>query len=193
VLAHALDGVVASMEASEALDPWVARAGAAASPLAQGSARRFLSGRWLGHALHPMLTDLPIGFWTSSFVLDLVGGRGSRPASQRMIALGVASAVPTALAGWSDWASTTDQHVGRVGVVHAAANGAATLAYARSWLDRRRGRYARGVAWAMAGATLATVGGHLGGHLVFRLGAGVSDEPATTPSSTGGESGSTAP
>ena len=34
-----------------------------------------LSGTWLGHPLHPLLTDLPIGFWTSAFTLDLVGGR----------------------------------------------------------------------------------------------------------------------
>jgi uncharacterized membrane protein len=192
-LGDALDAAVAAVESSVGLDRWVRRTGEAAAPLSAGAAREVLSGAWIGHALHPMLTDLPIGFWTSSFVLDLVGGRPSRPASQRMVALGLLSVPPTALAGWSDWASTSDQRIGRVGLVHAATNAIATATYAKSWLDRRRGRHAAGVAWAMVGATLATVGGHLGGHLVFRLGAGVSETPATTPSSTGGESGSPPP
>src|SRR5919199_3418046 len=37
----------------------------------------FLHGRWLGHALHPALTDLPVGLWTGSLLLDLVGARKS--------------------------------------------------------------------------------------------------------------------
>src|ERR671937_183572 len=32
----------------------------------------FLHGRWLGHALHPVLTDVPIGLWLASAVLDVV-------------------------------------------------------------------------------------------------------------------------
>ncbi|HSH58715.1 MAG TPA: hypothetical protein VK988_03545, partial [Acidimicrobiales bacterium] len=30
-----------------------------------------LSGTWLGHPLHPLLTDIPIGAWASALVLDL--------------------------------------------------------------------------------------------------------------------------
>lgn len=52
-----------------------------------------LSGTWLGHPLHPVLTDLPIGFWTSAVVLDVMG-RQHRPAAQRLVALGVISAIP---------------------------------------------------------------------------------------------------
>src|SRR5256885_16769753 len=37
----------------------------------------FLHGRWLGHALHPVLTDIPIGMWSSSLLLDLVGAHKS--------------------------------------------------------------------------------------------------------------------
>src|SRR3954447_12122372 len=57
-------------------------------------ARSFLGGDWLGHPLHPMLTDLPIGFWTGSFLLDIFGGRKSRRASAAFVGLGVASAAP---------------------------------------------------------------------------------------------------
>src|SRR3954447_9916908 len=51
-----------------------------------GALRDGLHGRWLGHPLHPMLTDLPIGFWTSAFVLDFVGGPGARAAARRLVA-----------------------------------------------------------------------------------------------------------
>jgi len=36
--------------------------------------RNLLSGTDLGHPLHPMLTDLPIGAWMMSALLDAAGG-----------------------------------------------------------------------------------------------------------------------
>ncbi|MDQ3897098.1 MAG: hypothetical protein M3326_07605, partial [Actinomycetota bacterium] len=53
----------------------------------------------------------------------------------------------------------------RVGVVHAGVNGTATALYASSWLARRRGRHAAGVALGVAGGVVATLGGYFGGHL----------------------------
>src|SRR5205823_5296568 len=40
-----------------------------------GTLKDLLAGTWLGHPLHPVLTDLPIGFWSSSFALDVFGGK----------------------------------------------------------------------------------------------------------------------
>jgi nitrite reductase/ring-hydroxylating ferredoxin subunit/uncharacterized membrane protein len=137
-----------------------------------GPLKDALSGTWLGHAAHPMLTDLPIGFWTSAFMLDLLGGRRSRRAAARLVALGVLAAVPAAATGASDWSDTTGPNR-RVGFVHAAANSTALLCYGASWVQRKRGRHWRGVAFGLAGATAATVGGYLGGHLVQRSGIGV--------------------
>src|SRR5476649_213166 len=37
-----------------------------------GPAKDFLHGKWLGHALHPVLTDIPIGAWTTALALDAV-------------------------------------------------------------------------------------------------------------------------
>ena len=136
-----------------------------------------LSGTWIGHPLHPLLTDLPIGFWTSAFTLDLVGGRTARRAATHLVAWGVVSAVPTALSGAADWGDTTGP-ARRIGLVHAAANTTALACYAASWWARVRGRHARGVALGLAGATAATVGGYLGGHLLQSLGVGV-DRTAT--------------
>ena len=133
--------------------------------------KNLLSGTWMGHPLHPMLTDLPIGFWTSAWVLDVVGGKRSRPAAQRLIGLGILSAVPTAASGLSDWSDTIGDDR-RVGTAHALANSAALVLYSLSWLARREGRRKRGVLLGHLGAAAATAGGYLGGHLVFRLGVG---------------------
>ena len=130
--------------------------------------KRALSGAWLGHPLHPALTDLPIGFWTSAWVLDIVGGKGSRDASRLLVGLGVLSAVPTAASGISDWTDLADDGKRRLGVVHASANSLAFVSYVASWTARRRGEHGRGVAWGMAGATFATVAGYLGGRLAYR-------------------------
>jgi nitrite reductase/ring-hydroxylating ferredoxin subunit/uncharacterized membrane protein len=140
--------------------------------IGRGKARDALTGAWLGHALHPVLTDLPIGFWTSAFTLDLIGGRRSRAAAQRLVGLGVLTALPAAAAGAADWSDTAGKDR-RVGLVHAALNSAAIACFTASWFARRRGRHARGVLYGLAGSTVATGGGFFGGHLVQRLGIGV--------------------
>jgi uncharacterized membrane protein len=121
-------------------------------------------GVWAGHALHPVLTDLPLGAWSSATVLDLVGGRTARPAAQRLLGLGIVAAVPTIVTGWAEWAEA-DRPAQRVGVVHAAANSAALGLYSVSWLTRRRGNHSRGVLFALAAGSAVGLGGYLGGHL----------------------------
>ena len=123
-----------------------------------------LRGEWLGHPLHPVLTDLPIGFWTSAWVLDLLPG--NRAAARSLIGLGVLSAVPTAMAGAADWVQM-DRDKDNIAVPHAISNSTATALYALSWWQRRRGHHWRGVIVAQLAATAATVGGYLGGELAF--------------------------
>jgi uncharacterized membrane protein len=126
---------------------------------------QLLRGTWLGHALHPILTDVPIGFWASALTLDLLGGPTARPAAKRLIGLGVLTFPPVALTGWAEW-STTGQREQRVGVVHAVANAVAAAGFAASWRARGRGEVARGKALALASAGALGFGGFLGGHLV---------------------------
>ncbi len=137
-----------------------------------GPVKDVLSGTWLDHPLHPMLTDLPIGFWTSAWVLDIVGGERDRDAARRLIGAGVVCALPAALSGAADW-SDTEGASRRVGVVHAVVNSSALALYAGSWIARGRGHNRSGVALSWAGATFATVGGYLGGHLLAAMGVGV--------------------
>lgn len=140
--------------------------------VSHGPAKDTLSGTWLGHPLHPMLTDVPIGAWTSAFMLDIFGGKKARRAADSLVGFGVISAVPTAAAGLSDWSDLLGDER-RLGVVHAAGNVTALACYSLSYLARRRGRRVRGLSWSFAGAAAATVGGYLGGHLSYRRGVNV--------------------
>lgn len=152
--------------------PAAAIAGVVGRLVPAGARKDALSGTLVGHPVHPPLTDLPIGFWTSAWALDLIGGHQSRDAARRLVGLGVLSAIPTAVTGASDWGDTTGA-AQRVGLVHAAANSVALACYGASWFERHRGHHRAGVAWGWVGATAATAGGFLGGHLVNALGVGV--------------------
>ena len=157
---------VRQLEGSTALDPLVRALRPLADALVADPARRdLLRGAWLGHAVHPVLTDVPIGLWTSATVLDAVGGSTARPAAQRLVGLGVLAAGPTAVTGWAEW-SGSRQRDQRVGLVHAVANAAAIGLFASSWRARSRGRHARGVALSLAASSSLGLGGFLGGHLV---------------------------
>lgn len=127
--------------------------------------RAVFGGKWFGHPVHPMLTDVVIGMWTSASLLDL-GGQRTATAARRFVALGVVAAVPTMLAGLVDW-RTTSQEAKRLGVVHAASNATALSLYLLSLRLRRHDRRLMGAATALAGMGVATFGGLLGGHLAF--------------------------
>ena len=131
-----------------------------------------LSGTALGHPLHPPLTDVVVGTWTSAVALDWLGGKRADPAADWLVALGALSALPTAAAGLNDWA-TLDGPTRRLGLVHATTNVAATGLFATSWVARKTGRRFLGRSLALAGYGTVSVGAFLGGHLSFRRGVGV--------------------
>ncbi|MEV5970336.1 Rieske (2Fe-2S) protein [Streptomyces sp. NPDC051921] len=136
-------------------------------PLGRG--RDVLHGRWLGHPVHPLLVQFPLGAWLSAAVLDLVPGQAR--AARLLVAAGLAGAGPAALAGWVDWAEMRRPQQ-RVGLVHAAANIAGVGLYAASLTARCRGRHWRGRMWGFCGLTAIGVGGAIGGHLAYRQAAG---------------------
>ena len=170
---NALAGRVESLTALDGLGGTIGRAVRGLIP--DGAPKDVLSGAWLGHALHPILTDLPIGAWTSAVLLDWTGGKESRPAADRLVLTGVIAAGATIATGWSDYADAERDHaaVRRSGLVHAAANAAATALMIGSSLARKRGARGRGRALALAGSGALGAGGWLGGHLSYTLGAGV--------------------
>jgi hypothetical protein len=131
---------------------------------ATGTRGAVLRGEWLGHALHPLLTDVVLGTWTSASLLDLFGGRESSGAAQRLVGAGLLAVGPTAWSGWAEW-SAAGAREKRVGLVHAMTNATAIGVYAASWSARRKGRHGKGALLALAGAGVSGVGAYLGGHL----------------------------
>jgi uncharacterized membrane protein len=153
------------LENDERLDPAVTKAAQLTHRLRDSAAGSALRGEWMGHALHPALTDLPIGLFTATAVLDLLGGKASRPAAQRLVGVGLLSAVPTALTGWAEW-SRADHRAQRVGIAHAALNVASLGLFGGSWMARRAGRHGLGAAFSFAGSGMTVAAAYLGGHLV---------------------------
>jgi nitrite reductase/ring-hydroxylating ferredoxin subunit/uncharacterized membrane protein len=131
-----------------------------------------LSGTWLGHPLHPPLTDVVIGAWTSALLLDLLGGEAAEQAADGLVAAGILAAVPTAAAGLSDWAELRGGSR-RVGCVHAFGNTTALVLHAFSLAARRRGDRPRGIGLSTLGYAIASFSAWLGGHLTFGKGVGV--------------------
>jgi len=157
----------------EALDPIADAVGQAIAPALEPSVvKDALSGTWLGHPAHPMLTDVPVGAWTLATALDVLGGEAMADAATALVGLGCAAALPTALTGLSDWADT-EGPTRRVGTVHGAGNVAALAIYGASYLARRRGRRGLGIALGLVGGAVATATAYLGGHLVYGKGVGV--------------------
>jgi nitrite reductase/ring-hydroxylating ferredoxin subunit/uncharacterized membrane protein len=138
-----------------------------------GPLKDALAGTWLGHPAHPMLTDLPIGAWTSAFLLDVFGGDEAERGADALIGLGVLAAIPTALTGLADLTDLVTAEERSIGMAHAAGNTAALVLFGLAYLARRQGARRAGRRLSLAGVTAVTVGGFLGGHLSYRRGVGV--------------------
>jgi nitrite reductase/ring-hydroxylating ferredoxin subunit len=134
-------------------------------------ARDFLGGVWLGHPLHPVLVQIPAGAWLSASVLDFVPGGES--AATVLVGVGTASAIPTAVAGWNDWAYSLSNEQKRVGLLHAAGNFVAVGLEAASFYARLTGRRNRGRYLSAAALSIAGAAAYVGGHLSYRQLAGV--------------------
>jgi nitrite reductase/ring-hydroxylating ferredoxin subunit/uncharacterized membrane protein len=147
---------------------------------ASGSAgqhiKNFLHGVWLGHPLHPVITDVPLGAFTAAVLLDgLEVGTRRRSygtGADAAVALGVTSSLAAAVAGLTDYQHVTGG-ARRVGLLHGLLNVAATGLYGASWLARRLRRRAAGRQWALAGYGISLVSAYLGGHLVYHHKIGV--------------------
>jgi nitrite reductase/ring-hydroxylating ferredoxin subunit/uncharacterized membrane protein len=145
-------------------------------------ARDVLHGVPIGHPVHPLAVQVPIGAWISAAVLDAFPGNDR--AAAVLIGVGTGAAVPSAVAGFTDWTQLHPQQQ-RVGLVHAAANITATSLYAASLVARAQGGRGSGRALAYLGLAVVGAGGFLGGHLTYRQAAGVNhseDIPHRFPS-----------
>jgi len=84
-----------------------------------------LNGVWLGHPLHPSLSDVPIGAWTAASVLDVLEATTGRKelgaGADAAIGVGLAAAIPAALSGLTDWQYLVGRPR-RTGLVHGLLN-----------------------------------------------------------------------
>jgi nitrite reductase/ring-hydroxylating ferredoxin subunit/uncharacterized membrane protein len=130
-----------------------------------------LQGRWLGHPLHPALTDVPIGAWMMAQVFDALGAtRNTRAydnAARVCITTGLVGAVGAAVTGLADW-SDTGRDSRRIGFIHGLVNITATSLFLTSAILRRRRKTTGAVAASSTGFAVAMAGAYLGGTLVYQ-------------------------
>lgn len=145
------------------------------------AAADLLHGTWLGHPLHAVLTDIPLGAWVMAAIFDsyamIEGDHTAERAADALVALGVATAVPTALSGLADY-SAIDEDAISVGAAHAILNSAGLGLYLLSLWSRSQGRRGWGVGLSMAALGLIGSSAGLGGHLVYGMRVGVNHAPA---------------
>src|ERR1043166_569510 len=138
---------------------------------------KILHGSWLGHPLHVILTDVPLGCWTAAAVFDLLeptnGNSGHSQAADAAIALGLVGSAGTAITGLADWSKIGGGEPRRIGLAHGLLNATATACYVASLCLRRNHSRRAGRQFAFLGFVVSTVAAYLGGHLVYKKKLGV--------------------
>lgn len=130
--------------------------------------RDFLAGTWLGHPLHALLTDVPIGALTVTIVLDLIG---QPVAADVALLIGVLSMLAAAAAGYADY-STTDGRARVRATVHSSLMLVSLVIYIVSLVIRAGGPTNRAVpiALSLVAYLILAGGAFVGGDVVFALG-----------------------
>ena len=127
-------------------------------------------GRWVGHSAHAALSDLPIGFWSGTVLLDLLGkdvptaGTRLDPAATLSVA-GLLAAAATVATGVTDW-SVSDGEDRRVGLFHGLLNVAGVTLQGASLAVRLGGHRSSARALSASSLTVTAASGFIGGHLV---------------------------
>src|ERR1051325_5119119 len=168
-LMKAVDQQEALDRLSDQVQPFVRNAFESAGPVGR-EVKNILHGTWLGHPLHPALTDVPLGAWTAALALDALesisGRRELGAGADAAIAVGLVGAAGAAVTGLTDW-SETDGRARRVGMLHGLLNVGATVLYTTSLVLRSKQKRNAGVGFAMLGFAVSSASAYLGGHLVF--------------------------
>jgi len=154
---------------SDQIQPLVQNAFKSAGPAGR-ELKNVLHGTWLGHPLHPALTDVPLGAWTAALALDAMesisGRRDFGTGADAAIAIGLVGAAGAAVTGLTDW-SETNGRARKVGLLHGLLNVGATVLYSTSLVLRRKQKRNAGMGFAMLGFAVSSASAYLGGHLVF--------------------------
>jgi len=159
----------------EKLQKLVHKAFASAGPTGR-KMKNFLNGTWIGHPLHVILTDVPIGAWTTALVFDaleLVSGRDDfATTADNSVAIGIAGALGAALTGVTDW-QDADAPARRLGMIHGILNLSGTALFAASLISRKRKSRTLGRILGVLGYGVMTTAARLGGKMVYEHRVGV--------------------
>lgn len=143
-----------------------------------------LHGTWLGHPLHPALTDVPVGAWTAAVVMDAMEDLSGRPAfgdgADAAIAIGLTGAVAAAAAGLTDW-QATDGAARKTGLTHGLLNIGGALLFAGSLAMRKRNDRPAAKALSTLGFLVVMGSAWLGGKLVYSERIGVDHSEQRLP------------
>jgi nitrite reductase/ring-hydroxylating ferredoxin subunit/uncharacterized membrane protein len=178
-------GLVEQLLAKQA---WVDQVADALQPIISGlfnnsgqagrTAKDALNGVWLGHPLHPMITDVPVGAWTLAQVFDVVSAQrgddeGLDRASDLAVGVGFLAAAGAAVTGFTDW-SEVEGVQRKVGLVHGLLNGVSLVFYLGSLALRLNGGdRARARTLSATGYLISATAAYIGGDLVFATGQAV--------------------
>ena len=134
--------------------------------------RDVLNGRWLGHPLHAVLTDAPIGILFLVIVFDLL--RMPEPAAWAL-GVGILAMLAAALTGFADYADTDGKARERA-TLHSTLMVVALLGYVVSLIFRLSPGSAApaestGATWvSILSFLVLSAGAYVGGDVVFVLG-----------------------
>jgi len=143
--------------------------------------KTLLNGTWLGHPLHPVITDVPVTAWVITAVFDVIwlispttfawAARGA----EVTVVIGLLGALGAIVTGLTDWSDTYGAER-RVGLDHALFNATATILYLVSFILRLLAGPGDSIAAAIIGflgLASVTYAAYLGGDMVFAKGTGV--------------------
>jgi nitrite reductase/ring-hydroxylating ferredoxin subunit/uncharacterized membrane protein len=134
----------------------------------------FLNGSWLGHALHPVLTDVVVGGATMAIFLDILrvffSVNGLETATAWTLGLTTLSGVGAILTGLTDFKDTAEGDERNIAGLHGVTNIVAILIFAVSLLQRGAGSHDAAFWTLLIGYLVISLGAYIGGHVVFKYG-----------------------
>jgi nitrite reductase/ring-hydroxylating ferredoxin subunit/uncharacterized membrane protein len=134
----------------------------------------FLNGSWLGHSVHPVLTDVVVGGATMVIFLDILrvffAVDGLEDATTWTLGLTVVSGVATIVTGLTDFKDTATGDERNVAGLHGVINIVAVVLFLVSLLQRLGGAHDAAFWMALVAYVVISVGAYIGGHVVFKFG-----------------------
>lgn len=133
----------------------------------------FLNGSWLGHPLHPLLTDVVVGGFTMLVVFDLwslIFGADFGDASLVILGVSILAGLGTIISGLTDFKDTATGDERNVTTLHGYTNVLAIVVYIVAFFIRLGDGQATGQVLSVIGYLIISTGAFIGGHVVFKYG-----------------------